>query len=66
MKQLVGSSRASDRFIPRWLAVARIGWIMVALLLAANFVASIPAYYRNLRTVCTGSVTQCNSMWQPT
>jgi signal transduction histidine kinase len=66
MKQLVGSSRESDRFVPRWLAVARIGWIMVALLLAGNFVASIPAYYMNLRTVCTGPVTECSSMWQPT
>src|SRR5712691_12153708 len=66
MKQLVGSSRESDRFVPRWLAAARIGWIMAALLLAGNFVASIPAYYMNLRTVCTGPVTQCSSMWQPT
>jgi signal transduction histidine kinase len=66
MKQVVGSSRESDRFVPGWLTVARIGWIMVALLLAGNFVASIPAYYRNLLTVCTGPVTQCSSMWQPT
>lgn len=66
MKQLVGSSGESDRFVPRWLAVARIGWILVALVLAGNFVASIPAYYRNLRTVCTGPVSQCSSMWQPT
>jgi len=66
MKQPVGSSRNSERFVPRWFAVARRGWILVALVLAANFVASIPAYYRNLRTVCTGPVTQCTSMWQPT
>ncbi len=66
MKQPVGSSCDSERFVPRWLAVARIGWILVALVLAANFVASIPAYYMNLRTVCTGPVTQCKSMWQPT
>ncbi len=39
---------------------------MVALLLAANFVASIPAYYMNLRTVCTVPVSQCRSSWQPT
>src|SRR5712691_3606205 len=66
MKQLVGSSRESDRFVPRWLAAARIGWIMAALLLAGNFVASIPAYYMNLRTVCTVPVSQCRSSWQPT
>jgi len=39
---------------------------MVALLLAGNFVASIPAYYMNLRTVCTVPVSQCRSSWQPT
>jgi len=66
MKQLGGSSRASDRLVPRWLAMARRGWILVALVLAGNFVASIPAYYRNLRTVCTVPVSQCSSMWQPT
>ncbi len=66
MKQLVGSSRESGWFVLRWLAVARIGWILVALLLAGNFVASIPAYYINLRTVCTVPVSQCRSMWQPT
>ncbi len=66
MKLLAGSLRESDRFVPRRLAVARGGWLVVALLLAGNFVASIPAYYRNLRTVCTVPVTQCSSMWQPT
>jgi signal transduction histidine kinase len=66
MKQPVGSSRDSERFVPRWLAVARIGWMVAALLLAGNFVASIPTYYMNLRTVCTVPVSQCRSMWQPT
>src|SRR5258708_37542132 len=66
MKQLGGSSHESERFVPRWLTVARRGWILVALVLAGNFVASIPAYYINLRTVCTGPVSQCSSMWQPT
>jgi len=66
MKLLAGPSHESDRFVPRRLAVARGGWMVVALLLAGNFMASIPAYYMNLRTVCTGPVTQCSSMWQPT
>src|SRR6266849_4011326 len=66
MKLLAGSSHESDRFVPRRLAVARGGWLVVALLLAANFVASIPAYYMNLRTVCTVPVSQCRSSWQPT
>jgi hypothetical protein len=48
-----------------WLALARWAWIVVALLLLANFVASIPAYYTVLRTVCTPLAAQCVS-WQPT
>jgi hypothetical protein len=65
MKLLAGSSRESTRFVPRRLAVARGAWILVALLLAGNFVASIPAYYLNLRTVCIGPGSLCSS-WQPT
>ena len=38
------------------LTFARWAWIVVALLLVGNFVASIPVYYRTLRTVCTLSV----------
>ncbi len=38
---------------------------MLALLLLASFVASIPAYYRLLQTVCTPSTAQC-APWQPT
>ncbi len=37
----------------RWLTLARGAWIVCALLLLANFVASIPAYYWIMRTVCT-------------
>ncbi len=39
--------------------------MVLALLLLANFVASIPAYYRLLQTVCTPSTGQC-AFWQPT
>ncbi len=38
---------------------------MLALLLLASFVASIPAYYKILQTTCTLSTTQC-AFWQPT
>ncbi len=38
---------------------------MLALLLVANFVASIPAYYTILQTACTLSTAQC-TIWQPT
>jgi hypothetical protein len=38
--------------------------MVAALLLLANFVASIPAYYTIMRTVCTLPAAQCG--WQPT
>ena len=48
------SSRASyGRISQPWLTVARGIWVVCALLLLANFVASIPAYYQLLLTVCT-------------
>src|SRR6266849_1347686 len=36
----------------KWLPLARVAWVVCALLLLVNFVASIPAYYRLLLTVC--------------
>lgn len=48
------SSRASyGRISQPWLSVARSIWVVCALLLLANFVASIPSYYQLLLTVCT-------------
>jgi hypothetical protein len=48
------SARTSTGRVPRrWLALARGAWIVCALLLLANFVASIPAYYQIMRIVCT-------------
>lgn len=47
------SSSASDRRPRQWLTLARGAWIVCALLLLTNFVASIPAYYRLMLTVCT-------------
>ncbi|HBE29158.1 MAG TPA: hypothetical protein DDW25_09745 [Ktedonobacter sp.] len=53
-RSLAESSRTSSGSIQRrWLALARGAWIVCALLLLANFVASIPAYYQIMRTVCT-------------
>src|SRR5450759_588095 len=49
----------------RALKFARWAWMVVALLLVGNFVASIPVYYRTLRTVCNMSVSPCGS-WQLT
>ena len=43
----------SGRISGRWLPFARVVWVMCALLLLANFVVSIPAYFQLLNTVCT-------------
>ncbi len=40
----------------RWLALAWAAWGVVAAAAVALFVASLPAYYDQLRTACTGSV----------
>jgi hypothetical protein len=67
IKSLAGSSRKPDGYVPRrWLALARGAWIVLALLLVANFVASIPAYYLILRTVCTFPDPAHCAFWQPT
>ncbi len=50
----------------RWLALARAVWMVLALLLLANFSASIPATYGQLRTICTSSAFGHCNIWQPT
>ena len=51
--QPVSSRALSGRISGRWLLFARGVWVVCALLLLANFVASIPAYYQILNSVCT-------------
>ncbi len=51
--QPLSSRTSSGRISRRWLTLARGACVVYALLLLANFVASIPAYYRLMRTVCT-------------
>jgi hypothetical protein len=47
------ASRPSNaRLSGHWLILARSAWVVCALLLLANFVASIPAYYHLLSVVC--------------
>jgi hypothetical protein len=41
-------------------------WIVLALLLLANFIASMPASYVQLRTICTNSTFGHCNIWQPT
>jgi hypothetical protein len=45
--------------------LARGVWLLLALLLLANFIASIPVYYQALRTICTQG-TGCYDEWLPT
>ena len=51
--QPISSRTSSGRISRRWLPLARGAWVVCALLLLANFVASIPAYFQLLQTVCT-------------
>ena len=51
--QHVPSRSSSERISQPWLTLARSVWVVCALLLLANFVASIPAYYQLLQTICT-------------
>ncbi len=39
----------------RGLVMARAGWIALALILLANFVANLPAYYQSAQTLCNSS-----------
>ncbi len=51
--QPLSSRTSSERISRRWLTLARGTWGVCALLLLANFVASIPAYYQVIQTACT-------------
>ncbi len=59
-------NNSGPRLQGRWLAIARAVWIVLALLLLANFIASIPATYGQLRTICTNSTFGHCNIWQPT
>ncbi len=48
----LASHTSSEHLSGRWLILARAAWVVCALLLLANFVASIPAYYHRLSVVC--------------
>jgi hypothetical protein len=67
--QDAGATRPNNsgpRLQGRWLAIARAVWIVLALLLLANFIASIPATYVQLRTICTNPTFGHCNMWQAT
>ena len=57
-------NKSGPRLQGRWLAIARAVWIVLALLLLANFLASIPASYIQLRTICNNSTFGHCNIWQ--
>ena len=59
-------NNSGPRLQGRWLAIARAVWIVLVLLLLANFMASIPASYAQLRTICANSTFGHCNIWQPT
>ncbi len=46
---------ADSRFHGHWLVLARVVWIVMAVLVLILIVVSVPAEYKSLQTVCTGS-----------
>ncbi|HLW01549.1 MAG TPA: hypothetical protein VKT82_23030 [Ktedonobacterales bacterium] len=60
------ATAAESRLRGRWLAIARGIWVTLALALLANFIASVPAYYQALRTICPPSDQATCLTWQPT
>jgi hypothetical protein len=49
------SGAPETRLRGRRLILARVTWVAVVTLLVALFLATLPAYYRALQTVCTGA-----------
>jgi signal transduction histidine kinase len=49
-----GSAEEISRIPGRWLRLARAAWVTITILSVTLFVASLPAYYDQLRTACTG------------
>jgi signal transduction histidine kinase len=61
MSQNTLSASEDARPRGRWLAVARVAWVAVALVVLILFVASVPAYWDQLNTICVDpSGTTCN------
>ena len=50
--QLTAKRQSAGRIPARWVPVLRWAWMICALLLLANFLASIPGYYRIMSTIC--------------
>ena len=53
-------SEGSIRFSGRWLVLARVGWVVLAVFTLIVVVASLPVYIAQLQTLCAGAVTACS------
>jgi hypothetical protein len=49
-------SEAGTRLYGRWLIIAQIAWVILVVLAFAVFVASLPVYFLQNQTICTGAV----------
>ena len=49
-------SEEDTRLRGHWLVLARVVWVMLAVLTLGLFIASIPSYFAFLHVACTGAV----------
>src|SRR5437660_52358 len=54
-KTMGGASSSGARVYGRWLLVARIAWLVIALWGGVLVIASLPFSFVQLQTICTGS-----------
>ncbi len=52
--------RSYARLQGRWLLLARVGWVVLAVFTLIVVVASLPVYIAQLQTLCAGAVTACS------
>ena len=57
---------AGTRLQGSWLVLARVGWIVLAVLALGLCVASIPSYFALLHVLCTGDLATCRNTGQLT
>ncbi|MGH2495875.1 MAG: histidine kinase [Ktedonobacteraceae bacterium] len=50
----------------RWLFLARVGWIAIALLALGLYISSVPSYFASLHVLCTSTPVTCRNNGQIT
>ncbi len=59
-------SEADIRLRGHWLVLARVVWVILAMLTLGLLIASIPSYFAFLHVVCTGALATCRNNGQLT